>query len=41
MEEGVKDLPNPIKLRMPIEGKPVGRRVMRFVGKRETAQIIG
>ena len=42
MGKGVKDLPNPNKLRMPDGGiYIVGLRVMRFVVERETAQIIG
>ena len=42
MSAGVKDLPTSIKLRMPNNRThPVGRRVMRFVVERETAQIIG
>jgi hypothetical protein len=42
MSEGAYRLPNSIKLRMPsLESPAVGLRVMRFVVKRETAQIIG
>ncbi len=42
MSEGAYSLPTSIKLRMPLfQSIVVGLRVMRFVVKRETAQIIG